>query len=51
MAAILGASDVAALRRATDDGAPPGMSDGDAPKAGEQEVMALLKRTSGDGAP
>ena len=41
-ATILGANGGAAPRRATD---------GDAPEAGEQVVTALLKQTSGGGAP
>jgi hypothetical protein len=35
---ILGANGGATPRRATDDGAPPGTSDGDAPEAGGQAV-------------
>jgi hypothetical protein len=38
-------------RRVTDDGTPPGTSDGDAPEAGRQVVTTLLKWTSGDDAP
>jgi hypothetical protein len=46
-----GASSGAAPRQATDGGAPPGMSDSDAPKAGGQAVTTLSKRTDGGSAP
>jgi hypothetical protein len=48
---ILGASNGAALRQATDGGAPPGTSDSDTPEAGAQAATAFSKRMDGGSAP
>jgi hypothetical protein len=45
---ISGASGGAALRRAIDGGAPPGLSNGDAPEAGGEAATVLPERMSDD---